>query len=154
MQRSLHFIFEIYYHSNMCHFLWKTWQVHIEPTLLHWNHLLPLRGDSIGRRMTGCLLHVSWSLMLEVPEASISLSSPSPHLFRLLPLYSADDLSSSRLMESSTHGQTHTHTHSYVSWRSANTLHMDSVLCTRELLSVFSFSSFTDWKPMPFTPGH
>ncbi len=59
--------------------------------------------------MTGCLLQVSWSLMLEVPEASISLSSPSPHLFRLLPFYSADDLSSSRLMESSTHGQTHTH---------------------------------------------
>lgn len=34
----------------------------------------------------------------------------------------------------------HTHTHNYASWRSANTLHMDSVQCTRELRSVF-FSS-------------
>lgn len=107
MQRSLHFSFEIYYHSNMCHFLWKTRQAHSKPTLLHWTHLLSLMGDTISQKNDRLSASRIRSLMLEVPEASISLSSPL-HTCSDCFLYSQDDLRSSRLMESSTH--THTHT--------------------------------------------
>lgn len=133
MQRSLHFSFEIYYHSNMCHFLWKTRQAHSKPTLLHWTHLLSLMGDTISQKNDRLSASRIRSLMLEVPEASISLSSPSPHLFRLLPLQPR--WSEEQQVDGKQH--THTHTHSYASWRSANTLHMDSVQCRKS----FSVSS-------------
>jgi len=48
--------------------------------------------------------------MLEVPEASISLSSPSPHLFRRLPLQPR--WSEQQQVDGKQHTWTHTHTHS------------------------------------------
>lgn len=71
---------------------------------------------------------------LEVPEASFSLSTPSPHLFRLLPLHSADDLRSSRLMESSAHVRAHAHT------QSTNSAHMDSEERMGDVLGLLSIS--------------
>lgn len=133
MQRGYqrpHISLEIYYHSNMCQSLWKTLRARSEPTLPRCTHLPPLMGSGEWR---ACFTDHE-VFRLEVPEAWFSLSTPSPHLFRLLPLYSADDPTSSRLMESSARVRAHAHTLIQHIW-TARRLYWTAVFV----------SSFTDW---------